>query len=126
MAKVVSIQMYVSEFDESQFATEAECNAYDFMMENKAEIEAAAEAFVNTTKRIDRARVTAGNLVGEFLAFYIPWKAAGCPEVERTAFDTPKPEKVVEVDATTAATEGAEVVADAPVEVGGEEELFAQ
>lgn len=121
MAKIVTIEMYVAN-DGSQFATAAEADAYDFKLENAEKINAAAEAFVNTTKRIDRARVTATNLVGEFLAFYIPWMEAGCPEVERTEFDTPKPEKVVEVDATgetAAEATQAEVVA-------GEEELFAQ
>lgn len=120
MAKVIQIEMYVAN-DGSQFATAAEADAHDFKLENAEKITAAAEAFVNTTKRIDRARVTATNLVGEFLAFYIPWMEAGCPEVERTEFDTPKPEKVVEVDATATAEEAGE-----PVEVAGEEELFAQ
>lgn len=123
MAKVVTIQMFEAN-DGSQFASAAEADAHDFMLENKAVIDAAAEAFVNTTKRIDRARVTAANLVSEFLAFYIPWDDAGRPQVERTAFDTPKPEKVVEVDTTAQAGEATE--AGEPVEVTGEDELFAQ
>jgi dsDNA-binding SOS-regulon protein len=122
MAKIVQIQMFEAN-DGSQFATAAEADAYDFMLENKAVIDAAAEAFVNSTKRIDRARVTAANLVGEFLAFYIPWKDAGCPEVERIAFDTPKPEKVVEVDTTAKAEDAAPTE---EVVVAGEEELFPQ
>lgn len=124
MAKVVQIQMYEAN-DGSQFPTAAEADAHDFKLEHADKITAAAEAFVNTTKRIDRARSSATNMVGEFLAFYIPWMEAGCPEVERTAFDTPKPEKVVEVDATTSATEATDSAETTNVEVADEGELFA-
>ncbi|MFZ4217033.1 hypothetical protein ACEV6Q_04105 [Enterobacter ludwigii] len=123
MAKVVQIQMYEAN-DGSQFPTAAEADAHDFKLEHADKITAAAEAFVNTTKRIDRARSSATNMVGEFLAFYIPWMDAGCPEVERTVFDTPKPEKVVEVDVTE--TPDATATAEAgDVEVADEGELFA-
>lgn len=118
MAKIVQIQMFEAN-DGSQFATAAEADSYDFKLEHAAKIEAAGEAFCNTVGKIDRARVQAMNLVGEFLAFYIPWQEAGMPEVERTAFDTPKKEIAaevvadgVEVDATVEATEGQVEVAE--------------
>lgn len=121
MAKVVTVTQYEAN-DGSLFLTEAECNAHDFMLENKAEIDAATEAFVNTIGAIDRSRNMKINTASEFLAFYIPWVQAGKPAVERTVFDTPKEAPVVEGEA---AAEAADAVAE-PVAEGteGEAPLF--
>ncbi|QQV88335.1 hypothetical protein Fifi44_00032 [Erwinia phage Fifi44] len=116
MAKVVTVTQYEAN-DGSLFLSEAEANAHDFKLENGAQIEAAAEAFVNTIGAIDRSRNMQVNTVTNFLAFYLPWVEAGRPTVERTVFDTPKEAKVVEDDAAKAAD--AEV-AQAPVEAGEE------
>lgn len=106
MAKVVTVTQYEAN-DGSLFLTEAECNAHDFKLENGAKIAAAAEAFVNTIKAIDRSRNMQINTVSNFLAFYLPWVEAGCPVVERTEFDTPK--EVVEVSEETKAEVADEV-----------------
>ena len=105
MAKLVTVVQYEA-VDGSQFLSEAECNAYEFMLENKAEIDAAGEAFVNTVGAIDRSRNMKLNVVSEFLSFYIPWVEAGKPVVERTVPDTVKEE-----------TAPAEAVAEASAEV---------
>lgn len=105
MAIVRQITQYEA-VDGSIFNTAAECDAHEFMLENKAEIDAAVEAFVNTIGAIDRSRSGKMNTAAEFLAFYLPWVAAGKPVVERTVFDTPKPEKV------EAEGEAAEAAAD--------------
>lgn len=89
MAKVVVVTQYEAN-DGSLFLTEAECDAHEFLLANKVEIEAAAEAFANTVGAIDRSRSIKVNGATEFLAFYIPWVEAGKPVVERTKFDTPK------------------------------------
>lgn len=85
--------------DGSLFTSEAEANAHEFMLENKAEIDAAVEAFVNTVGAIDRSRNMKINTASEFLAFYIPWVQAGKPAVERTVFDTVKEEVVAPAEA---------------------------
>lgn len=122
MAIAIQITQYQAE-DGSLFTSAAECDAHDFKLKNGAEIDAAAEAFVNTIGAIDRSRNMKTNVVGEFLAFYLPWVEAGKPVVERTVFDTPKPEEV----ATVVDGEAAPVV-EAPVAVQetaeGEPELF--
>lgn len=111
--------MYVCA-DGSQFPTEAEADAYEFLQANKAEIDGAAEAFVNTMGKCGRARSAGINFVNEFLAFYIPWAEAGKPVVERTVMEPEKPEVVAEgVDAAEAVQTA--VVAE-PVE--GEDPLF--
>lgn len=89
--------------DGSLFATEAEALAHEFKLENGETIRIAAESFVNTIGAIDRSRNMQLNTIGNFLAFYLPWKDAGSVFVERTVEDTPKPEVV--------ATEG-EAVSD--------------
>lgn len=111
MAKIVTVTQYEAN-DGSLFLSEAECNAHDFKLENGAKIEAAVEAFANTMKLVDRSRSMQSNTVASFLAFYLPWVEAGCPEVERVAFDTPKEVKVAEaevVEAVEAAVEEAPV-----------------
>ena len=89
MAKVIQVTQYEAN-DGSLFLTEAECDAHDFKLLNGAKIDAAKEAFLNTTKAIDRSRNMQGNVIENFLAFYLPWVEAGEPVVERTVFDTPK------------------------------------
>lgn len=89
MAKVIQVTQYEAN-DGSLFLTEAECDAHDFKLLNGAKIDAAKEAFLNTTKAIDRSRNMQGNVIENFLAFYLPWVEAGKPVVERTVFDTPK------------------------------------
>ncbi|AGV99235.1 hypothetical protein PM1_019 [Pectobacterium phage PM1] len=111
MAKVVTVTQYEA-VDGSLFLSEAECNAHEFKLENGARIEAAAEAFLNTTKAIDRSRNMQGNVIANFLAFYLPWVEAGSPAVERTVFDTPKAEKVEGAEGEAAAPAVAEVAAD--------------
>lgn len=101
MAKVIQVTQYEAN-DGSLFLTEAECDAHDFKLLNGAKIDAAKEAFLNTTKAIDRSRNMQGNVIENFLAFYLPWVEAGEPVVERTVFDTPKP-----VAADAPAAEGA-------------------
>ena len=111
MAKIVTVTQYEAN-DGSLFLSEAECNAHDFKLENGAKIDAAVEAFANTNKLIDRSRSMQTNTAAAFLAFYLPWVEAGCPEVERTVFDTPKEAKVAEaevVEAVEAAVEEAPV-----------------
>lgn len=111
MAKIVTVTQYEAN-DGSLFLSEAECNAHDFKLENGAKIDAAVEAFANTNKLIDRSRSMQMNTAATFLAFYLPWVEAGCPEVERTVFDTPKEVKVAEAevaDAVEAAVEEAPV-----------------
>ncbi|MBG6242965.1 MAG: hypothetical protein EKE20_14605 [Candidatus Symbiopectobacterium sp. Dall1.0] len=123
MAKVVQIQMFEAN-DGSQFMTAAEADAHDFKLENQSKIDAAAEAFCNSLQKIDRARSMATNFVGEFLAFYIPWIEQGSPEIERTAFDTPKAEKPI-VDMTASATDNnAEVIAEEDVSEVKADDLF--
>lgn len=98
--------------DGSLFTTEHEALAHEFKLENGVEITAAADAFVNTLGAIDRSRNMKINTVEEFLAFYLPWVAAGKPVVERTVFDTPKAEVVVEgAAASDEAVAAAETVA---------------
>ena len=111
MAKIVTVTQYEAN-DGSLFLSEAECNAHDFKLENGAKIEKAAEAYLNTVGAIDRSRSMQKNTVEQFLAFYLPWVEAGCPEVERTVFDTPKEAKVVEAEVVEAAEAAVE---EAPV-----------
>ena len=111
MAKIVTVTQYEAN-DGSLFLSEAECNAHDFKLENGAKIDAAVEAFANTNKLIDRSRSMQMNTAATFLAFYLPWVEAGCPEVERVAFDTVKEVKVEE-EAAVAVAEAA--VEEAPV-----------
>lgn len=108
MAKVVTVTQYEAQ-DGSLFLTEHECDAHDFKLENGAKIEVIRDSFLNTVGAIDRSRNMQGNTIEAFLAFYLPRVAAGTElePVERTKFDTPKPEK--EVDATAAETAEAEV-----------------
>lgn len=113
MAKVVTVTQYEAN-DGSLFLSAAEADAHDFMLENKAEIDAATEAFVNTLGAIDRSRNMKINVASEFLAFYIPWVQAGKPVVERTVFDTPKAEAVEVSD--EAKSEVADEVAPAAAE----------
>lgn len=111
MAKVIQVTQYEAN-DGSLFLTEAECDAHDFKLANGAQIEAAREAFLNSTKAIDRSRNMQGNVIDNFLAFYLPWLEKGSPVVERTAFDTPKPEKTAPETGTTAGTEGGDAGSD--------------
>lgn len=92
MAKIVTVTQYEA-VDGSVFLTESECDAHEFMLENGVKINAAADAFLNTTKAIDRSRNMQLNVIKNFLAFYLPWVEAGEPVVERTVFDTVKEEK---------------------------------
>ena len=109
MAIVRQITQYEAK-DGSVFLTEAECDAHEFMLDNKAEIDAATEAFVNTIGAVGRSRNGKINTSSEFLAFYIPWVAAGKPVVERTVFEP----EVVEAPEDAA-------VADEAVAAEGEE-----
>lgn len=114
MAKVVTVTQYEAE-DGSLFLTEAECNAHDFKLKNGEMINRAAEAFANTLKAIDRSRSIKVNAATEFLAFYLPWVEAGSPDVERTAFDTPKPEAETKAEGD-AAEQAGEAVPEAPAD----------
>lgn len=120
MAKVVTVVQYEAN-DGSLFMSEAECNAHDFKLENGAKIEAAKEAFLNTNKLADRSRSMQGNTVENFLAFYLPWVEAGCPEVERTVFDTPK--AVVAEAAAEVTEETAQVAAEGELFTDGAEQF---
>lgn len=120
MAKIVQVTQYEAE-DGSLFLSAAEADAHDFKLKNGAEIDAAAEAFVNTVGAIDRSRNMKINTVGEFLAFYLPWVEAGKPVVERTVFDT---EKAAAPEVDPAATgEVKEAVAEQAT-AEGEQPLF--
>ena len=110
MAIVRQITQYEAK-DGSLFLTEAECNQHEFLLDNKAEIDAAGEAFVNTIGACGRSRNGKLNTVSEFLSFYIPWVEAGKPVVERTVMEpevveAPVAEGVAEVAAD--AVDGAE------------------
>jgi len=118
MAKVVTVVQYEA-VDGSVFTSEAECNAHEFKLAHGAEIDAAAEAFLNTIGAIDRSRNMQGNVVKNFLAFYLPWVDAGKPAVERTVFDTPK-----EVVEAPVADEVKSEVAETTTEAEAEEALF--
>lgn len=107
MAKVVTVTQYEA-VDGSIFNTEAECNAHEFKLENGAKIKAAVEAFLNTVGAADRSRSIKGNVAEDFLAFYLPWMDAGCPEVERTVFDAVKEDKASDEDKAEVATEVAD------------------
>lgn len=94
MAKVVTVTQYEAN-DGSLFLSAAEADAHDFKLENGAKIDVMADAFLNTTGAIDRSRNMQRNVIEAFLAFTLPRLAAGTEMevVERTVFDTPKPEK---------------------------------
>lgn len=120
MAKAIVVQQYQAN-DGSIFLTEHEADAHDFKLENGAKIEIIVEGYLNTVGAIDRSRNMQKNTIEAFLAHYLPRVAAGTDlePVERTVFDTPKPEK--EAAAETAAAETAadvvkgEAEAEAPV-----------
>lgn len=123
MAVAIQITQYQAK-DGSLFTSAAEADAHDFKLENGAKIEAARESFLNSTGAIDRSRNMQGNVVDNFLAFYLPWVEAGSKPVERTVFDTPKEAKAEEGDAkkeAEAATAGDKAEA---VEGEGKPELF--
>lgn len=129
MAKVIQVTQYEAN-DGSLFLSAAEADAHDFKLENGEKIRVMTEAFLNTTGAIDRSRNMQANVIEAFLAFTLPRLAAGTEleEVERTVFDTPKPEKVVSEEAaaeaekaTKAEPETAGVNAEAPAKPG---ELF--
>lgn len=98
MATIKTVVQYET-VDGSIFLTEAEANQYEFLLENKVEITFAAEAYANTLGAADRSRSIKLNAASDFLAFYIPWVAAGKPEVERTVFDAVKVEAPVATEA---------------------------
>lgn len=117
MAIIKQITQYEA-IDGAVFNTEAECDAHEFKLANGAEIDAAALAYANTVQAIDRARSIRLNAASEFLSFYLPWVAAGKPEVEQVKFDTPKAEVEVVAAATetaAAAVDGAEGEEPAPI-----------
>lgn len=91
MAKVIQVTQYEAN-DGSLFLTEAECDAHDFKLLNGAKIDAAKEAFLNTTKAIDRSRNMQGNVIENFLAFYLPWVEAGEPVKNRFGGHLPSTE----------------------------------
>lgn len=109
MAKVIQVTQYEAN-DGSLFLSAAEADAHDFKLENGEKIRIMTEAFLNTTGAIDRSRNMQANVIEAFLAFTLPRLAEGTEmqEVERTVFDTPKPEKVVSEGAADAAADAVE------------------
>ena len=63
-----AIQVWTS-VDGRQFATEAEANAHEFMLENQEAIEVIAESFCNTIKAPKAKAADPAGLVGRTRAF---------------------------------------------------------
>ena len=118
MAKTIEVVLYEAA-DGSRFDSAAAADAHDFKLANGAKITLYVENFLNATGAIDRSRNMQKNTAEAFLAYHLARIEAGTVDevVERTVFDTPKEEKVVETEAAAAADEAVagDEQADKPV-----------
>lgn len=101
---IAAVQMFPTA-DGQVFTTLEEAQAHQFQLDNEALLNSIAENHANDLKLIDRARSGRVNAVKEFLAWYLPWVEAGSPDIERTAFDTPKEERAKKASEEEAAKE---------------------